>query len=49
MPTLIARDLMFKMPWGLLQMKQDELFQELLESQPAENMGQVSAESYLLR
>lgn len=49
MPTLIARDFMFQIPWDLLQMKQDELFQELLKSKPAENMGQVPAESYLLR
>lgn len=40
---------MFKIPWGLLQMKQDELFQELQKSKPVENMGQVPAESYLLR
>lgn len=49
MPTLIARDFVFKIPWGLLQMKQDVLFQELQKSKSVENMGQVSVESYLLR
>lgn len=49
MPTFIARGFMFKIPWGLLQMKQDELLQELLKSKPAENMGQVPAQVSVIK